>query len=415
MHHISSVLVTHKWAGLNDLECARIHDVHNTLKSIHALDGISECVMLQTCNRIEIYCAVEPGFDCNTLIDCTFPDVRKDLIGHYEFHDSLKHLLRLASGLESMIVGEDQILGQLKEALDIGRKAGSVGSVLNTAISKAINVGKRVRNETQINRGAVSIGSAAVDLAEDILGTLEGKSILIIGAGELGTLVAMALAERKLKAIFVSNRTFRRAQTLAKQLNGQAVKFDEISEYLGKADVVISATAAPHYVLTYDQVKSATIERQDKRLLIVDIANPRDVEESVSRIPSVELHNIDDLRRISEQNLKRRKSEIGKVLAIINEELELLQEEYKKQRVNRLISKLYKNAETIRCQELEKALNRINHGDNEVKYDDVLHDLTNSIIKKMLFEITESIKEAAVKDDDDLLFSASKLFKLQGD
>jgi glutamyl-tRNA reductase len=337
------------------------------------------------------------------------------LIGHYEFHDSLKHLLRLASGLESMIVGEDQILGQLKEALDIGRKAGSVGSVLDTAISKAINVGKRVRNETQINRGAVSIGSAAVDLAEEILGTLEGKSILIIGAGELGTLVAMALAERKLKAIFVSNRTFRRAQTLAKQLNGQAVKFDEINEYLGKADVVISATAAPHYVLTYDQVKSATIERQDKRLLIVDIANPRDVEESVNRIPSVELHNIDDLRRISEQNLKRRNSEIGKVLAIVNEELELLQEEYKKQRVNRLISTLYKNAETIRRQELEKALNRINHGDNEVKYDEVLHDLTNSIIKKMLFEITESIKEAAVKDDDDLLFSASKLFKLQGD
>jgi glutamyl-tRNA reductase len=139
------------------------------------------------------------------------------------------------------------------------------------------------------------------------------------------------------------------------------------------------------------------------------------VEESVSSIPNVELHNIDDLRRISEQNLKRRKSEIGKVLAIINEELELLQEEYKKQRVNRLISTLYKNAETIRRQELEKALNRINHGDNEVKYDEVLHDLTNSIIKKMLFEITESIKEAAVKDDDDLLFSASKLFKLQGD
>jgi glutamyl-tRNA reductase len=127
------------------------------------------------------------------------------------------------------------------------------------------------------------------------------------------------------------------------------------------------------------------------------------------------LHNIDDLRRISEQNLKRRNSEIGKVLAIVNEELELLQEEYKKQRVNRLISTLYKNAETIRRQELEKALNRINHGDNEVKYDEVLHDLTNSIIKKMLFEITESIKEAAVKDDDDLLFSASKLFKLQGD
>ena len=415
MHHISSILISHKWADLNDLECARIHDVNSTLKSIHALNGVNECVILQTCNRIEVYCAVDPDFECKTLIDYTFPSVRNDLIGHYEFHDSLKHLLRLASGLESMIIGEDQILGQLKEALDTGKKAGSVGSILNTAISKAINVGKRVRNETHINRGSVSIGSAAVDLAENILGTLEDKSILIIGAGELGTLVAMALAERKLNAIFVSNRTFWRAQTLAKQLNGHAVKFDEISQYLGKADVVISATAAPHYVLTYDAVKSATVERRDKKLLIVDIANPRDVEESVSRISSVDLHNIDDLRRISEQNLERRKSEIGKVLAIINEELELLEGEYKKQRVNRLISELYKNAETIRRQELEKALSRINHEDNGVTHDKVLHDLTNSIVKKMLFEITESIKEAAVNDDDDLLFSASKLFKLRGD
>jgi glutamyl-tRNA reductase len=287
--------------------------------------------------------------------------------------------------------------------------------VLNIAISKAINVGKRVRTETQINRGSVSIGSAAVDLVEDILGTLDGKSILTIGAGELGTLVAMALAERKLNAIFVSNRTFRRAETLAKQLNGHAVRFDEISECLKWADVVISATASPHYVLTYDQVQSVMLERQDAKLLIVDIANPRDVEESVSHIPHVELQNIDDLRQISEQNLKKRKSEVGKVHAIINEELRLLEEQYKKQRVERLISNIYKNAETIRRRELEKALNRINNGNGDVTYDDVLNDLTNSIIKKMLFEITDSIKEAAINDDHDLLLSASKLFKLQGD
>ena len=415
MDEIVSILVTHKWAGLNDLECARINDVHDTLQSIRALNGVNECVILQTCNRIEVFLAVDSNFDCKALIDGVFPNVSTHLIGQYGLHDTLKHLLRLASGLESMIVGEDQILGQLREALDISRKADSAGIALNIAISKAINVGKRVRTETQINRGSVSIGSAAVDLVENILGTLDGKSILTIGAGELGTLVAMALAERKLNAIFVSNRTFRRAQTLAKQLNGHAVRFDEISEYLKRADVVISATASPHYVLTYDQVQSAMLERQDAKLLIVDIANPRDVEESVSRIPHVELQNIDDLRQISEQNLKRRKSEVGKVHAIINEELRLLEEQYKKQRVERLISDIYKNAETIRRRELEKALNRIKQGNGDVMHDDVLNDLTNSIIKKMLFEITESIKEAAINDDDDLLLSASKLFKLQGD
>jgi glutamyl-tRNA reductase len=415
MDEIVSILITHKWAGLNDLECARINDVHGMLQFISALDGVNECVILQTCNRVEVFLAVDSNFNCKTLINAAFPNVSPHLIGQYGLHETLKHLLRLASGLESMIIGEDQILGQLREALEISRKADSVGSALNIVISKAINVGKRVRTETQINRGSVSIGSAAVDLVESILGTLDGKSILTIGAGELGTLVAMALAERKLSAIFVSNRTFRRAQTLARQLNGHAVRFDEIDEYLKRADVVISATASPHYVLTYDQVQRAMLERQNAKLLIVDIANPRDVEESVSRIPHVELQNIDDLRQISEQNLKRRKSEVGKVHAIINEELRLLEEQYKKQRVERLIANIYKNAESIRRRELEKALSRIKQGNGKVTHDDILNDLTNSIVKKMLFEITDSIKEAAINDDDTLLLSASKLFKLLGD
>ncbi|MGZ4847325.1 MAG: glutamyl-tRNA reductase, partial [Halobacteriota archaeon] len=321
----------------------------------------------------------------------------------------------LASGLDSMIVGEDQILGQLKDAVETASKERTLGPELGLAFSKAIKVGKRVRTQTQINRGSVSVGSAAVDLAERLMGTLDDKSILSIGAGELGTLVAVALAERKLKAMFVSNRTFRRAQTLAKQLGGTAIRFDTIDDYLSEADLVISATAAPHYILTQDQVRRAMQRRNGHPLVIIDIANPRDVEEAAATIDKVELHNIDDLRKITEENLKKRRSEIGKVVAIINKELNLLEEQYKKARANELIASLYQSAEELRIRELEKAHKRMQSADDLHNYQQILDDLTTSIVNKLLFELTASLREAAANDDDDLMRSAHKLFKREGD
>ena len=415
VYGITNVSITHKWASLNDLECARISDVKSTLKAMHRGKGVRECVILQTCNRIEVYMDVDPDFETGAFTDRFFPFIPSPLVGHYESRDSLKHLMRLASGLDSMIVGEDQILGQLRDAANAAREVGTLGPELSLAFSKALQVGKRVRTETQINRGAVSVGSAAVDLAERLLGTLEDKAILSIGAGELGTLVAVALAERKLKAMFVSNRTFRRAQTLAKRLGGTAVRFDKISEYLQEADLVISATAAPHFILTYSQISESMRGRHGGSLLIIDIANPRDVEETVAEIEHVQLHNIDDLKLITEQNLKRRRSEIGKVVAIINEELKLLEEQYKKQRASELIAGLYRNAEDIRIRELQKAYNRMGDEGNAGNYQQILDDLTGSIVKKLLFELTASLKEAAINDDYDLMLSAFRLFKLEGD
>ena len=323
--------------------------------------------------------------------------------------------MRLASGLDSMIVGEDQILGQLKDAVETASKERTLGPELGLAFSKAIKVGKRVRTQTQINRGSVSVGSAAVDLAERLMGTLDEKSILSIGAGELGTLVAVALAERKLKAMFVSNRTFRRAQTLAKQLGGTAIRFDTIDNYLCEADLVISATAAPHYILTKDQIRRAMQRRNNHPLVIIDIANPRDVEEAAATIDNVQLHNIDDLRKITEENLKKRRSEIGKVVAIINQELNLLEEQYKKARANELIAELYQSAEELRVRELEKARKRMQSADDLRNYQQILDDLTASIVNKLLFELTSSLREAAANDDDDLMRSAHKLFKREAD
>ncbi|MDD1725627.1 MAG: glutamyl-tRNA reductase [Euryarchaeota archaeon] len=413
MNGIRNLSITHKWASLNDLECARIDNVEGALKAMHATDGVSECVIVQTCNRIELYLNVTNEFDVNSFIARFFPSVPPELIGRYEARESLRHLMRLAAGLDSMIVGEDQILGQLKEAVEIATNEDTLGPDLGLALSKAIKAGKRVRTETHINRGSVSVGSAAVDLAERVMGTLEDKAILSIGAGELGTLVAVALAERELKAMFFSNRTFRRAQTLAKRLGGTAIRFDNIDDYLCQADLVISATAAPHYILTYDKLHRAMQQRNGQSLVIIDIANPRDVEESAATLDNVDLHNIDDLRKITEQNLKKRRSEIGKVLAIINQELDLLEWQYKKDRANDLIASLYQNAEELRARELEKAHNRLRCEEDLSNYEQILEDLTGSIVNKLLFELTASLREAAANDDYDLMSSAHKLFKRQ--
>jgi glutamyl-tRNA reductase len=412
---ISNLSISHKWASLNDLECARIDNVEDALRAMHSAGGVSECVIVQTCNRIELYLNVTSEFDATVFVARFFPSVPPELIAHYESRESLRHLMRLASGLDSMIVGEDQILGQLKEAVETASKERTLGPELRLAFSKAIKVGKRVRTETQINRGSVSVGSAAVDLAERVMGTLEDKAILSIGAGELGTLVAVALAERELKAMFVSNRTFRRAQTLAKRLDGTAIRFDKIEDYLCKADLVISATAAPHYILTREQVSQAMQRRNGQSLVIIDIANPRDVEEAVATLDNVDLHNIDDLRKITEHNLKKRRSEIGKVVAIINQELNLLEEQYKKDRANELIASLYKNAEELRARELEKAHNRLQSDGDLSKHEQILDDLTASIVNKLLFELTASLREAAANDDEDLMRSAHKLFRREGD
>jgi glutamyl-tRNA reductase len=407
--------ISHKWAGLNDLECARIADVEDVLHVMYSDDGVRECAILQTCNRIEIYLNVSGKFSAKAFVQRFFPSTRPELIARYESRESLRHLMRLAAGLDSMIVGEDQILGQLKDTVEMARKERTLGPQLRLAFLKAIKTGKRVRTETQINRGSVSVGSAAVDLAERLMGTLKDKVILSIGAGELGTLVAVALAERELKAMLVSNRTFLRAQTLAKRLGGTAVRFDKIHDCLSEADLVISATAAPHYILTHDQVSRAMERRNGQPLVIIDIANPRDVEESVASIKNVDLQNIDDLRKITEQNLRKRRSEIGKVVAIINQELNVLEAQFKRDRANELIASLYQDAEELRARELQKAHNRLrSEGTDLSKNKQILDDLTASIVNKLLFELTTTLREAAANDDDDLMRSAHRLFKRGG-
>jgi glutamyl-tRNA reductase len=276
-----------------------------------------------------------------------------------------------------------------------------------------MTVGRRVRNETGINKGAVSIGSAAVELAAALLGNLEDKKILVMGAGEIGTLVAKALARRCLSPIFIANRTYARAVKLAEDLSGMAVKFDQFKEVLVDADVVICSTAAPHYLLTKDLVSNLMNQRANGNdLVIIDISNPRNVEKTVQEVNRVKLYNIDDLQLIAEKNKAERQKSVEKATQIINEELEVIDEDMKKLSVRLIIASLLSHAEEIRQKELAKAISMLGKVDEKERR--VLDDLTCILLKQTFVPIVENLRLAAKNDDKQIIDMAVKLFEKAG-
>lgn len=413
MNEISSMVISHKKATVAEMECAWPLTTEEMLEKLSASDLVYECVILKTCNRAEIYVVSEKGssvlFNFSKAIG-----VETRIVDFYDHEESLDHLLRLSCGLESMIMGEDQILGQIRDAYNLATKQKTIGRVLDTAFTKAIQVGKRARTETRINEGSVSIGSAAVELAEDCLGGLSGKSIMVVGVGEIGILVARALADKNLEGIYISNRTFQKAQELAYELGGVAILFDDILKYLETADVVISATGAPHYVITRKIVEEALPIRNGKPLFMIDIANPRDIEEAVGDLNGVTLCNIDNLRVVSEKTLKMRSEEAKKVIGIINEELVLLNKQYKRQKADDIIAALYRNVYEIREEEKQKAVNkfRVKHTIEEFE-ETILENLTHSIANQILAEPTKILRDAAESDDDELLEAVARVFNIQ--
>ncbi len=406
------MLVTHRTASIDEIERAWHGDVETILKWVMSQDRVEECAVLKTCNRVEIYVVAPRGE--KVLFDLAKKArVSSRIIDFHDHDESLLHLLRLASGLESMIIGEDQILGQMKELTQIAMKAGTTGWMLETAFKKAIQVGKRVRKETRINERSVSVGSAAVDLAEEILGDLKGKSVLVIGAGETGELISRALLSREIGSLAVTNRTLSSAVCLAESLGGEAVPFDDMPCRLHTADVVISATSAPHYILLKSDIEMAMAGRSNK-LLIIDIANPRDVDQAAAEVSGVELHNIDSLKNISRENMMQRMAEATRVEEIITEELQLLRAKYKRKEAEELLARLYSQAELIKDQEVRKAMNKLSarHTLGEIEQQ-VLCDMSRSIVNKILSEPTKSLKSAAERGDLEILKSLCELFRLE--
>ncbi len=414
MTEISSMLITHTKATIEEMEGAWHGGVDQLLRRLKSHELVEECAVLKTCNRVEVY-VVSPKGSKVLLEFAKHMKVSSRIIDFLDHDESLRHLMRLTSGLESMIVGEDQILGQVKELFMMAKKAHAVGKTLDTAFNKAIQVGKRIRNETGINKGSVSIGSAAVELAEENLNGLDGKTVMVIGAGEMGTLVAKALANKNIKVIYVANRTFDKAEALACELKGRAVKYESIEKFIPKSDVVISATKAPHYVLTHEIISRA-VDETKKELMLIDIGNPRNIESSVGEISGISLYNIDSLKSISEANLERRREEAKKAELIIEEELTLLKKQYKRQQADNIISALYSKVEQIREKEREEAVNKLKarHTIGDIERE-VLDDMTHSFANQILAEPTKILRNAAEHDDERFLDTVAELFRLNGE
>ncbi|AMD18158.1 glutamyl-tRNA reductase [Methanobrevibacter sp. YE315] len=395
---ILNLRVDHKIADIQSMEIIS-KDIDELFWKLQEKYSIGEYIEISTCNRKEYY------------INNDYIPEDEELLSHenqsivIEYGQSaIMHLLRMTSGLESMIVGEDQILGQVKDAKNKAMKNHHCGKVLDAVFTKAIHVGQVVRNKTNINKGSVSIGSAAIDLAEKHIGSLDDKSVLVIGAGKMGKLVAKALAEKDLNAIFVANRTYYVAVDLAKDLGGEAILFNDLEKYLATADVVISATSAPHAIITKERLLG--IDMDYENLMMVDIANPRDISDDVREL-GVKSFNIDDLREIAEINTNLRKKEFGEAENIINDEFILLKESFKIMEVDELLGNLRASMEEIRQRETQKASVKLADVDGSVK---ILDNLTNSIVNKIFYDISKKVKKAAKEDNEDIIAACEYIF-----
>jgi len=388
--------ISHHTASVADMEKVRFPDEEAFLT--RAGEWFKGAILLQTCNRIEV-----------------MVNGNEDLLGRFlesegragwqiwKDAEALSHLLDLAAGLDSMVIGEDQILGQLRDALTLSESVSVADPLITLCINKAIHAGSEVRRITGINRGAVSIGSAAVLLAEEQLGSLAGRHILVLGSGEMGVLVTQALAEKQLSAIYVANRTFDRAQRLARKVSGTAVPISDLYRFMTLSDVVICCTAAPHPVIRAGEVMEALkgrswpLDKSVRPLLIVDIAQPRDVEESVRSIPGVCLFTIDDLRKVNDNTAQFRREAAEKAQVFLDQEIARFIRLFNRKAADELLATLHSWAEQIRIRERDKALSRLSGCDDRLR--DVTDDLTRVLTRKLLTDVTLTIRSCAERGD----------------
>jgi glutamyl-tRNA reductase len=416
---IINVRITHKTARVPLLEAVSFKNKMNAYSDLRSLDGVQESVLIQTCNRVELYLVSEKGdktvksaVEYLTNRASAYSAEASKTVEYAVNGDALRHLLRVASGLESMVIGEDQIINQVWEAYLEAQKANATGPVLSLLFNRAVNIGRRVRSETGINRGAVSVGSVAVELAENLLGSLNEKQILVMGAGEIGTLVAKAMAKRCLNPIFIANRTYERAWRLAEELGGKAVMFDELGGVLVNADVVFCSTSAPHYLLTKELVSWLIPARQNKNdLHVIDLSNPRNVEEAIKQLPHVKLYSIDDLTLIAERNQKKRLKNAEQAFKIVEEELALLERAVKEDSVREVVSGLLSRVEENRQRELAKALGMMKGLDERQRK--IVSDLTSILLKQMFLPVVENFRRAAANDETELVEVAARLFEIE--
>ncbi len=408
---IVSLGVTYKKAPLAVLDAVTVREPSRIYQIIKTIPEIKGTVLLQTCNRVEFYLetdgeeeasskllwhwALETHFKLNEL--GRLVEARKE-------KGVVEHLVRLSGGLESMLVGETQILGQLKNAISDARSLGAASPLLTTIFEKSVSAGVRVREQTGIGRGAVSLGSAAVRLAEETLGNPENWKVLLIGTGQVGMLVVKALRTRGVISILVTGRTRQRTESFCRTYGGEPIDFRPALSKLSSLDLVIVATAAKDYLVTPAMLAS----RDGSRLMILDLSNPRNVSPDVGQTPDVVLKTMDHLRGIAEESLSRRKKLVEQADPIAREKAKAIISILQREKAEPIVSGIYRRADAIRTEELGKALSRLKLSPDQ---EQVLVDMSQSIVEKLLAPPMLHLRRAAEKDEKEILLAAGQIFE----
>jgi len=397
---LSGARITHERADLDHLEAATTDDTADRIAELLARDGVTEAAVLQTCNRVEEYVVAETAARGREALADVGGTVPGDVVVRMEHGESLRHLLRVAAGLDSQVLGEDQILGQVRETYRTAKDAGALGPVLEDGLLKAIHVGERARSETAINEGIVSLGSAAVDLVERE-GGLAGRT-LVIGAGEVAETVIAAIGPQEDGELCVLNRSPERAAALAAEVGAGWGGLDGLSDQLRAADVVIVSTGSASPVIGRGSLANAG------ETLVVDLGQPRDVAPDADALENVAIYDLDDLRTVTRRTHEERREAAAAVEAIVEEEYHHLIESYKRKRADAVIRGMYRGADRIKERELSRALSKLDGLDADQR--DVVRGLADAMVSRLLAAPTKSLRDAAADDDVETMLAAIELF-----
>ncbi|MFB6267602.1 MAG: glutamyl-tRNA reductase [Halodesulfurarchaeum sp.] len=399
MEDVFGLVISHKRAPVDEIETLTERSESAVLSELVEA-GAEEAYVLHTCNRAEYYVSGDPSA-LSVVLDGV--DLSDDARSRIRGERVARHLMRVAAGLESMVTGEDEILGQVSDAQEAAIEY--LGNGLGTIVEKSIRVGKRVRSETRINEGNPSMGTAAAELAARQLDGLEGKSAIVIGAGEMGRLVAQPLADRG-ATLHITNRTFESAKDLAERVDANAICYDAIDSRIGSVDLVVTATDAPHPILDPSDFDGASVA-------VLDLANPRDVAPGVEELDGVEVYDIDDIGAIVDSAVSTRAEAADRAEEIVEEEVDRLKQELKEQRAEEMLSHIYEQAERLRRAEVERATQRLkSNGGLSEHEQEILEDMSSALVNKLLSTPTQSIKEAAVSEDYETLHAVAEVFEL---
>jgi glutamyl-tRNA reductase len=393
-------------------EPARIPDA---LQELRSLPEMRESVIVSTCNRTELYCVsdgkpIDPGSLGDWLQRYHGLGVPlHHSLYHLDEQQAVAHAFAVASGLDSMVLGEPQILGQLKDAYRVAQESGTTGPVLNRLFQSAFSVAKRVRTETKIGANAVSVASAAVAMARTVFASFENRTALMVGAGETIALAARHFYADGLRRMIIANRSIDRARDLAAEFHGFAIGLDEIPNHLKEADIVVASTAAPNTIISRHMAEQALRARKRKPMFMVDIAVPRDIDPDVAELEDVYLFTVDDLQSVVNENLEGRRQAAREAGELIDAEVERFAHTLRTRDAAPLIRQLRSEADRTRRQTLEQALQMIAHGKT---HEDALNFLANTLTNRLIHAPSQRLRDAAETGDGDVLETIAQIYKL---